>query len=239
MPAHPLAVRRTALRSRTGLLVLGLLTGAWALAAPHEAAGQAPESGPEPGVGAESGVGLDPGVHDSRAQDLRAQDLRAQDLRTQDLRTQDSEPAVQASLLVGSRGLGSRAHPFVGLEGSVHRDRFGVAATGQLGSGNDYRSTLLGLGPSVRLVTAASTRLSVWAGVSRYREELDGDLLPPGSGTADRSVTGGLLGVTLRRPLPWGSISLHATWLAGRLDDEDLVVPHRVQGLRLAVGLGR
>ncbi len=149
------------------------------------------------------------------------------------------EPAVQGSLLVGSRGLGSRAHPFVGLEGSVHRDRFGVAATGHLGSGNDYRSTLLGLGPSVRLVTAASTRLSVWAGVSRYREELDGDLLPPGSGTADRSVTGGILGVTLRRPLPWGSVSLHATWLTGRLDDEDLVVPHRVQGLRLAVGLGR
>jgi len=195
MPAHPVPVLRTPSRSRAGLLVLGLLFGAWALAAPHEGSGQAPEA--------------------------------------------DSEPAVQASLLVGSRGLGSGAHPFVGLEGSVHRDRFGVAATGQLGSGNDYRSTLLGVGPSVRIATAASTRLSVWAGVSRYREELDGDLLPPGSDTADRSVTGGLLGVTLRRPLPWGSVSLHAAWLTGRLDGEDLVAPHRVQGLRLAVGIGR
>lgn len=218
MLLRPAPVLRPALRSWAGLLVFGLVGTVGALAIPQDAWSQ------EPRVEAE-----DPEVQESEAQRREVREPNAE----------ESEPALQVSLLAGSRGLGDRAHPFAGLEGSAHHGRFGLAATGHLGSGSDYSSTLFGIGPSVRLLRAASTRLSVWAGVSRYREELDRGLLPPGSGPADRSVTGGLLGVTLRRPLPLGSLSLHATWLAGRLDGDDVVVPHRIQGLRLAVGIGR
>lgn len=133
--------------------------------------------------------------------------------------------------LVGSRGLGNDSHPFAGLEATVLRGRFGVAATGQVGSGNDYRSTLLAVGPALHIIDLGPAALSGWAGLARYGEELD---VGP-----SREVTGALLTLTARRPFLVGSVSLQVGWLVARLDEPDFEQAIPVNSLRIAVGVGR
>ena len=133
--------------------------------------------------------------------------------------------------LLGSRGLGNDSHPFGGLEATLFRGRFGAAATGHLGSGNDYRSTLLAAGPALHIADLGATAFSAWGGVARYQEELD---VGP-----SRQVTGALLTATARRPLLWGSLSLQVGWLVARLDEPDFQQSVPVNSLRIAVGIGR
>ncbi len=133
--------------------------------------------------------------------------------------------------LVGSRGLGDESHPFAGLEATLLRGRFGAAATGQLGSGNDYRSTLLAAGPALHITDVGPVALSGWTGLARYTEELD---VGP-----SRSVTGALLTLTARRPFLVGSVSLQVGWLVARLDEPDFEQAIPVNSLRIAVGIGR
>jgi hypothetical protein len=155
--------------------------------------------------------------------------------------TQESEPdpftptwGIMA--LVGSRGMGGDAHLFGGTEASVHplgQGRFGLTATGHLGRGNDYRSSLLGAGPSARLGTVGGIQATAWAGVGHYREELQVETAPL------RRVTGALVGLTLRRPLGPGAVSLQVSWLGASMTEADFVRSQPIHGFRLALGVGR
>lgn len=146
-------------------------------------------------------------------------------------RSSGSQLHWHLTALVGSRGLGNDSHPFAGLEATLLRGRFGAAATGQMGSGNDYRSTLLAAGPALHIIDLGPVALSGWAGLARYKEELD---VGP-----SREVTGALLTLAARRPVLLGSVSLQVGWLVARLDEPDFQQAIPVNSIRIAVGIGR
>jgi len=135
-----------------------------------------------------------------------------------------------AAAHAGSRGLGG-GHLFGGVEAGVLPGRIGGGGAVQFGTGNEFGSLMIGAGPATRAYRGESVELLAWAGPAYYSETLD-------SGPS-RSAVGGVLALTVRRPLGPGVISLHGSWFNGTLDDEGFAETHGVNSLRFAVGFGR
>ncbi len=135
-----------------------------------------------------------------------------------------------AAVHAGSRGLGG-GHLFGGIEGGIVPGRFGGGGAIQLGSGNDYASTLLGGGAAARVLERDGFELLAWAGPAWYGETLD-------SGPS-RSAIGGILSLTLRREVGPGVLSLHGGFFNGTVDEDGFEESHGVSAFRFAIGFGR
>ena len=136
----------------------------------------------------------------------------------------------QATLFVGSDGIGEGAHVFGGFETLWLPGRVGAAGALQAGYGNGFRSTLLGGGLGVRLLDLAGLRIHAWAGPAHYTERVDAGI--------KRSLLGVGGGAHLHRLMGRWSLGVHVSGFAGSLDGPDFTETASIRSTRLGIGVG-
>ncbi len=147
------------------------------------------------------------------------------------LEAQPLSPGARAAVLAGAL-TGDEMHLFYGGEAGVTYWRAGLFATGFLGSGNDFDSLLIGIGPAFRIVDRGRSDLYVTAGAGSYRETLESG--PKRSTTV---FTGGLSGRIPAGPVRVAVSLLGWTGSFGG-GGEEIGSAISVSGIRLAIGLG-
>lgn len=134
--------------------------------------------------------------------------------------------------LGGVHGLGGEErHLYGGVEGGAFHGRFGAMGLGQYGNGGSRSSILVGGGPALEVLDLDRASLAGYAGVAWYRETLENP-------EASRRLTGPFGGVSLRVPLPVGSLGVGVSVWRGSASGGGIVEDASGTGRRLSVGFG-
>jgi hypothetical protein len=162
----------------------------------------------------------------------------------QTLAAQDSGPSPSRVLAaVGVAGSLDSLHGFAGGQVALGGQRFGVIGHGAYGSGNQFTSILIGVGPSARLALPASRtgvplELKVFGGWGRYKESLAETSALSGAGES-RDAWGPQAGVTLLTPLGPVRAGLGVMVWGGRFQAESMVKGVPARGSRFSLLVGR
>jgi hypothetical protein len=157
---------------------------------------------------------------------------------------QDTEPPPSRFLLsVGFAGAPGSAHGFAGGHLALGGERFGVLGHGAYGSGNQFTSLLMGVGPSARLALPASRtviplEVRVFGGWGRYGESLAAASPLSGAGES-RGAWGPQAGATLLTPVGPLRVGGGAVAWGGRYRSEALEKGVPARGWRFVLLLGR
>jgi hypothetical protein len=157
---------------------------------------------------------------------------------------QDAEPPPSRFLLsVGLAGGPGSAHGFAGGQLALGGQRFGVVGHGAYGSGNQFTSLLVGVGPAARLAfpaarTGIPLEVRVFGGWGRYGESLA--VTSPLSGAGEsRGAWGPQAGATLLTPMGPVRVGGGAVAWGGRYRSEALEKGVPARGWRFVLLLGR
>jgi len=155
---------------------------------------------------------------------------------------QDAPARWDAALVGGVHGTDPELHLFGGLAARLHlAGRAGGTALVLQGSGRSYTSTLVALGPSVRLplgsgsVQGAGPAIEAWGGPAWYGERLEA----PEGPDLSRSALAGLAGISLRVPVWKGTVSAGLVHWRGSVSGEGFATPGPLAGTRFMLGVGR
>ena len=158
----------------------------------------------------------------------------------------DSSPSSSPSrflLSVGLAGGPGSAHGFAGGQLALGGQRFGVVGHGAYGSGNQFTSLLVGVGPAARLAfpaarTGIPLEVRVFGGWGRYGESLAATSPLSGVGES-RGAWGPQAGATLLTPMGPVRVGGGAVAWGGRYRSEALEKGVPARGWRFVLLLGR
>jgi hypothetical protein len=155
---------------------------------------------------------------------------------------QDAPARWDAALVAGVHGTDPELHLFGGLEARLRlAGRAGGRTLALRGSGRSYTSTLVALGPSVRLPLGsrsgqgAGPGIEAWGGPAWYGEHLEA----PEGPHLSRGALVGLAGISLRVPVWKGTVSAGLVHWRGSVSDEGFATPGPLAGTRFMLGVGR